>query len=57
MTSVTLRLERFLTSAQQSSYPLDLVQQRELPGGFVPLARVVTIHPRCQRRECLDLQL
>jgi hypothetical protein len=49
-------VERFVTVAQQSGNPLDLVQEGELAGRVVPLPGVLAIDPGCQSGEGLDLQ-
>lgn len=55
--TVTLGIEQVLAVAQQLGDPLDVVEQRELPGGVVPLVRVIVVRPRRGCGERLDLEL
>src|SRR6478609_5328502 len=54
--SVAVGVKRLTTVAQQHRDTLQVIQQRELSGRVVPVAGVIEVHPRRQRRQGLYLQ-
>jgi hypothetical protein len=54
---VSVGVERLRTVLGQMSDPVEVVEQRELPGRVVPPARVIVLDPGSERRERLHLHL
>jgi hypothetical protein len=55
--SIAIGMKRLATGPQQHRDALEVEQQGELAGRIVPLAAVIVLDPRGQRREGLDLDL